>query len=81
MAFPVPFTTRILGTKVLATVSGSSQMILNICLFFSVEPLQKNQTKHGMKAQLLSGQVQFQMQISDLQRTLSSDADHCIKTL
>lgn len=40
IAFPVPFTTRILGTKVLATVSGCSQIMLNICLFFIVEPLQ-----------------------------------------
>jgi len=44
MALPVPLTTRIRGTNVLATVSGSSHMILNICLFWIVEPLQKKAT-------------------------------------
>ena len=36
---------RILGTKVLATVSGSSQIMLNIFLFWSDAPLQKQHVK------------------------------------
>lgn len=40
MAFPLPFTTLMRGTNDLATVSGSSQIMLNICLFLRLEPLQ-----------------------------------------